>query len=123
LRRRGYRTAVCTNKLQRASEIMLQDFKLDSLFDGIAGGDRFAVRKPDAGHLTLLIDALGADPERAAMIGDSENDAASAHAAGLPLLLMGYGYARTDPATLGALRVLDRFGELPRALGELGLGP
>jgi len=123
LRRRGYRTAVCTNKLQRASEIMLQDFKLDSLFDGIAGGDRFAVRKPDAGHLTLLIDALGADQARAVMIGDSENDAASAHAAGLPLLLMGYGYAHTDLATLGAARVLDRFDELPQVLEELGLGP
>ena len=123
LRRRGYRTAVCTNKLQRASEIMLADFKLDPLFDGVAGGDRFAVRKPDAGHLTGLIDLLGAARDRAAMIGDSENDAASAHAAGIPLILMGYGYARADPATLGARRVLDRFDELPGALEALGLLP
>jgi phosphoglycolate phosphatase-like HAD superfamily hydrolase len=36
---------------------------------------------------------------------------------------MGYGYARTDPAQLGADRVLDRFDELPGALAELGLNP
>jgi phosphoglycolate phosphatase len=122
LRGRGYRTAICTNKVQRASEIMVRELGLSALFDGIAGGDRFAVRKPDPGHLLGLIDALGGDPRRSAMIGDSENDAAVALAAGVPVLLMGYGYARRDPATLGALRVLDRFEELPEALGELGLG-
>ena len=31
------------------------------------------------------------------MIGDSENDAAAAHAAAVPLVLMRYGYARADP--------------------------
>ena len=57
------------------------------------------------------------------MIGDSENDAAAAHAAGLPLFLMRYGYARIDPAELGADRVLDRFDALPEALDSLGLSP
>ncbi len=123
LRRRGYRTAICTNKLQRASEVMVRDLGLAPLFDGIAGGDRFPVRKPDPGHLLGLIDTLGGEPGRAAMIGDSENDAAAAHAAGLVLVLMGYGYARTDPASLGAARVLARFDELPAALQSLGLGP
>lgn len=123
LRRRGYRTAICTNKLQRASEVMVRDLGLAPLFDGIAGGDRFPVRKPDPGHLLGLIDTLGGEPGRAAMIGDSENDAAAAHAAGLALVLMGYGYARTDPASLGAARVLARFDELPAALQSLGLGP
>jgi phosphoglycolate phosphatase len=96
---------------------------LDGLFDGFAGGDRFAVKKPDPGHLLGLIDALGGDARRAAMIGDSENDALSARAAALPLVLMRYGYARIDPAELGADRVLDRFDELPRALEALGLNP
>ena len=31
------------------------------------------------------------------MIGDNENDAAAARAAGVPLVLMRYGYARVDP--------------------------
>src|SRR5215472_1307398 len=51
LRRTGYRTAICTNKPQRAAIGVLQGLDLRALFDAVAGGDRFAVRKPDPGHL------------------------------------------------------------------------
>jgi phosphoglycolate phosphatase len=121
LRRRGYRNAVCTNKLQQASETVLTSLDLESLFDGIAGGDRYAVRKPEAGHLLGLIEELGGSPTRAVMIGDSENDAAAAHAAKVPLIMMSYGYARVDPATLGGVAVLDDFTRIPAALEHLGL--
>jgi phosphoglycolate phosphatase len=57
------------------------------------------------------------------MIGDSENDAAAAHAAAVPLVIMSYGYARVDPAGLGAAAVLHRFADLPDALDRLGLAP
>ncbi|HTV87820.1 MAG TPA: HAD-IA family hydrolase [Stellaceae bacterium] len=123
LRRRGYRTAVCTNKLQHATEIVLHDLGLAALFDGVAGGDRYPVRKPDPGHLLALVAELGGSPERSLMIGDSENDAAVAHAADVGLILMRYGYARSDPATLGAVALLDNFAELPAALAALGLAP
>ena len=121
LRRRGYGTAICTNKLQGATLAVLRGFGIGELFDGVAGGDRYPVKKPDPGHLLRLIAELGGAPQRAAMIGDSENDAASAHAAHLPLFLMRYGYARIDPAELAPLRVLDRFDELPGALSAFGL--
>jgi hypothetical protein len=39
------------------------------------------------------------------------------------LLLMRYGYARIDPATLGAAALLDRFTDLPQTLERLGLIP
>jgi phosphoglycolate phosphatase len=123
LRRRGYRCAVCTNKLQRATEVVLRELGLAAFFDGVAGGDRFSVRKPDAGHLLGLVGELRGRTDRAAMIGDSENDAAVAHNAGVTLIMMRYGYARTDPATLGAAALLDRFDELPAALDRLGLAP
>ena len=123
LRRRGYRTAVCSNKAQRPTLAVLNGLGLLPLFDGIAGGDHFAVRKPDPGHLLGLIAELGGQPERAAMIGDNENDAAAAHAAGVTLLLMRYGYARSDPATLDPAVLLDRFTDLPQALEGLRLTP
>jgi phosphoglycolate phosphatase len=123
LRARGYATAVCTNKPQHATGEVLRGMGLDLLFDGVAGGDRFAVRKPDPDHLLGLVDMLGGDPRRAAMIGDSENDALAARAAPMPLILMRYGYARIDPAQLGADRVLERFDELPEALEALRLTP
>ena len=123
LRRRGYRTAVCTNKLQQASETVLAGLGLAALFDAVAGGDRYRVKKPDRGHLLGLIAELGGTADRAVMIGDSENDAAAAHAAAVPLVLMRYGYSRVDPATLGADAVLEAFPELPSALDRLGLAP
>jgi phosphoglycolate phosphatase len=123
LRRRGYRNAVCTNKLQQATEAVLAGLDLARLFDGVAGGDRYPVRKPDKGHLLGLIAELDGSADRAVMIGDSENDAAAAHAATVPLLLMRYGYARVDPTTLGADAVLDDFATLPAALERLGLKP
>jgi phosphoglycolate phosphatase len=123
LRRRGYRTAICTNKLQRATVRVLRGLELDDLFDGVAGGDRYAVRKPDPGHLLELIRELGGESRRAAMIGDSENDAAAGHAAALPVVLMRYGYARVDPESLAPDAVVDRFDELPQALEKLGLTP
>jgi phosphoglycolate phosphatase len=121
LRRRGYRSAVCTNKPQHATITVLAGLGLLPLFDGIAGGDHFAVKKPDPGHLLGVIAAVGARAEAAAMIGDNENDAAAARAAGVPLLLMRYGYARVDPETLGADALLDHFADLPAALDRLGL--
>lgn len=122
LRLRGYRTAICTNKPQRAALAVLKGLDLLSLFDGVAGGDRFPVRKPDPGHLLALIAELGCRPA-AAMIGDNENDAAAAHGAALPLVLMRYGYARVNPDTLAADALLDDFSELPGTLERLGLIP
>ena len=123
LRQRGYRTAICTNKPQRATIAVVEGLGLLQLFDGIAGGDRFAVRKPDPGHVLSLIAELGARREASVMIGDNENDAAAAHGAGIPLVLMRYGYARVDPASLAADALLDHFGELPEVLERLRLVP
>jgi phosphoglycolate phosphatase len=123
LRGLGYRTALCTNKPQQATMAVLDGLDMAALFDGIAGGDRYLVRKPDPGHLLGLIGELGGNAGCAVMIGDSENDAAVAHAAAVPLVMMRYGYARTDPRTLGAAAVLDHFVELPATLERLGLIP
>ena len=123
LRRQGYRTAICTNKSQRATIAVVEGLGLAELFDGIAGGDRFPVKKPHPDHLLRLIAELGAEPRASAMIGDNENDAAAARAVGLPLVLMRYGYSRVDPESLGADALLDHFSELPPALERLGLTP
>lgn len=123
LRRSGYRLAICTNKPQRATIAVMQDLDLLALFDGIAGGDRFPMKKPHPDHLLRLIAELGAVPKKSAMVGDNENDAAAAQSAAVPFVLMRYGYARVDPAALVADARLDRFSQLPAALERLGLIP
>jgi len=123
LRRRGYHNAVCTNKLQNATMAVLAGLDLAPLFDAVAGGDRYPVKKPNPGHLLGLIGELGGSAASAVMIGDSENDAAVAHAAAVPVIIMRYGYSRVAPETLGAAAVLDHFAELPETLERLGLTP
>jgi phosphoglycolate phosphatase len=50
------------------------------------------------------------------MIGDNENDYAAARAAGIPVILMRYGYLRVPPETLAPDAWLDRFLEIPQTL-------
>jgi len=115
----GRRLAVCTNKPEAAACIVLERLGLAGYFAAVVGGDTLAVRKPHPGHLLAALARLGARPAEAVMIGDNENDAAAARAAGLPVILARYGYPRLPLAEIAADREIDAFAELPRALAEL----
>jgi len=52
------------------------------------------------------------------MIGDNENDYSAARAAGVPVILMRYGYLRVPPETLVPDAWLDNFGDLPRTINH-----
>ena len=122
LRTDGWRCAVCTNKPEAASRRILAGLGLAPLFDTVAGGDSFAVRKPAAGHVLGTLAQMAAAPEAAVMVGDSRNDLLAARNAGLPAILVSYGYAREPAAALGADLVIERFAELPAALERLTRG-
>jgi len=68
------------------------------LFVQVSGGDAFEAKKPDPLPLLRTCDALGVQPARTLMIGDSANDAQAARAAGCPVLLVTYGYNHGRPA-------------------------
>jgi phosphoglycolate phosphatase len=116
----GVRLGVCTNKAQAASEAVLATLGLERWFEAVIGGDRLTVRKPDPGHLRAVLERLGIPPASAAMVGDSENDLLTARAAGLPCVLVSFGYTPVPAADLGADRVIDHFDELHDALAALG---
>ena len=118
----GWRLAVCTNKPEAATREILAAFGLDDLFAAVGGGDSFAVRKPAAGHPLATLARMAAPPGSAVMVGDSPNDVLSARGAGLPVIVVGYGYSRVPPAELGADAVIERFAELPAALAGLAAG-
>lgn len=120
LRATDYRMGVCTNKPQRATLAILAGLGLDGFFDAVVGGDLLPVRKPDPRHLLATIAALGGAAPEGVMIGDNENDAMAAQAAGMPVILMRYGYARRPLEELGAAMLLEAFSQLPDALARLG---
>jgi len=98
LRHAGLRLACLTNKPASFAVPLLQAKGLDGFFEHIFGGDAFAKKKPDPLPLRKTCEALGTDPARTLMIGDSSNDAQAARAAGCPVVLVTYGYNHGQPA-------------------------
>ena len=115
----GVKFAVCTNKPVTLSRRLLGELGIEQHFPVVLGGDSLPVRKPDPAHLGGTLDALGVAPERAVMIGDSSNDVATARGAGVPVIVVSFGYTTTPARALGADLVIDHFDELPAALAEL----
>lgn len=108
----GYAAAICTNKLERLSQTLLQELGVASRFAAICGADTFAFRKPDPRHLTETIARAGGDPERALMIGDSRTDIDTAKAAGIPVVAVDFGYTDRHVSEFEPSRVISHFDEL-----------
>jgi phosphoglycolate phosphatase len=115
----GWRLAVCSNKPEGPIRHILTALSLDGLFEAVAGGDTFAVRKPDPGHLHGLLETLGATPGEAVMLGDSRNDVLAARGAGLPVIAIASGYGPVPAHELGANALIETFAELPAALSAI----
>ncbi|OAD83416.1 phosphoglycolate phosphatase [Comamonas thiooxydans] len=99
LRSLGLRMACLTNKPLSFAQPLLAAKGLDGFFDCVFGGDSFPRKKPDPMPLVETCKALGSEPARTLMVGDSSNDAQAAHAAGCPVVLMTYGYNHGQPIT------------------------
>ena len=83
---------VCTNKQEHLAIDLLKKIKIYEYFEYVAGCNTFDYCKPDPRHLTNVIEIMQGDVKKSLMIGDSETDADSARAAGIPFILVEDGY-------------------------------
>lgn len=120
LRAAGLRLGLCTNKPQGPTELLIEALGIGGSFDAVIGGDALPWRKPDARHATTVLERLGVTPDRALLVGDSGVDLATARAAGLPCVLVSFGYTTRPAQELGADAVIDRLADLPAVLDRLG---
>lgn len=97
LRTAGLHLACLTNKPTDFALPLLKAKGLDGYFEKVFGGDAFERKKPDPLPLLKTCEALGTDPARTLMVGDSSNDAQAARAAGCPVVLVTYGYNHGQP--------------------------
>jgi len=111
--------AVCTNKREHLSRKLLQSLKLAGYFQAIAGRDTFSVSKPNPAHLIGTIALAGGRPDRAVMVGDSHVDYLTARSAGLPIVMVSFGYGPPLPEGAHADCVVDDFSELDARLDRL----
>ncbi len=113
LRETNCKMAVVTNKPERFVAPLLEQMGLEHWFEMVIGGDTLPVKKPDAEPLLLAMRTLGGTPGTTVMIGDSRADAEAARNAGLPAVLVRYGYNYGPPVDeLGAEVVVDSLAEL-----------
>ncbi len=95
----GLRLACVTNKPGRFARDLLEAKGMLGYFDEVFGGDAFEHKKPHPQPLLMACQALGSEPARTLMVGDSSNDAQAARAAGCPVALVTYGYNHGEPIT------------------------
>jgi phosphoglycolate phosphatase len=113
----GSRLGVCTNKPAALSRDILATLSLDDAFEVVIGGDTLPERKPHPEPLLAAVRALGDKP--AVYVGDSEVDAETSAAAGLPFVLFTEGYRKTAVEFMACDATFDDFTTLPALLSAL----
>ncbi len=88
----GVRLAVVTNKPEQFARPLLEKTGLAHYFELIVGGDTCPRKKPDPMPFLHACEQMQIDPAQTLVVGDSVNDAQAARAAGIPVLLVPYGY-------------------------------
>jgi phosphoglycolate phosphatase len=115
----GARLGVLTNKPQELSVPLLEALGLAKFFGAIHGAGRFSYSKPDARVFHHVVEELGGAGAGAVMIGDSATDVATARAAGVPVILLSYGYTPEPAHMLGADAVTDAFSDIPAVVKQI----
>ena len=118
---RGYRFAVCTNKLEWLSKLLLDQLGLSARFSAICGADTFGVSKPDPAILRQTVARAGGQLSSAIMVGDAGPDIGVARRAGVPVIGVGFGYTDVPIADLKPDRLINHMNELPAAVESLML--
>ncbi len=116
---RGFKFAVCTNKLEGLSRLLLAKLDMTSRFAAICGADTFGVAKPDPTILRQTIAQAGGDISRSIMVGDSGPDVGVARRAGIPVVGVEFGYTELPIAELKPDVVIGHMRELPNAVQAL----
>lgn len=95
LKNNGYLLAVATNKIDEVATIMINTL-FPNIFDFVQGDLPETPKKPDPYLLNKVINKFGVDRSDVTYVGDSEVDIETAINAGVKLILVDYGYHRSE---------------------------
>src|SRR6202045_1021058 len=116
---RGYRFAVCTNKLEWLSKLLLDRLGLSARFSAICGADTFGVSKPDPAILRQTVARAGGELSSTVRVGAAGPDIGVARRAGVPVIGVEFGYTEVPMAELKPDRLIGHMSELPAAVENL----
>ena len=110
----GMRIGLCSNKPDDLCRMLTRSFDIDRYIDETLGSTPGMPKKPDPAPLLAIIERLGVTPSDTLYIGDSDADVKAARAAGIPVMLVSYGYTLRPAGQLGSDGVIDSLAELVR---------
>ena len=119
LQAQGFQFAVCTNKLEWLSKLLLDQLGLSPRFSAICGADTFGVSKPDPAILRETVARAGGHLSAAIMVGDAGPDVGVARRAGIPVIGVEFGYTDVPIAELKPDRLIGHMRDLPGAVASL----
>ncbi len=120
LEAQGHRFAVCTNKLEWLSKLLLDRLGLSQRFAAICGPDTFGVAKPDPAFLRETVSRAGGKLPGAIMVGDAGPDVGVARRAQVPVIGVDFGYTDVPMVELKPDRLISHMRDLPDAVASLG---
>ena len=97
LERRGMAWGVVTNKFERFAHLVLAGLGLAGRVGIVVGGDTCPRAKPFPDPLLYAAERIGVLPGDALYVGDDPRDVQAARAAGMPVVVAGYGYLGDGP--------------------------
>lgn len=118
----GFIFAVCTNKLEWLSKLLLDRLELTPRFAAICGADTFGIAKPDPSFLRQTVARAGGHMSSTIMVGDAGTDVGVARRASVPVIGVTFGYTETPIEELNPDLVISRMADLPDAVARISRG-
>ncbi len=101
---------------------MLAGLGIADCFDVVIGGDTLPRNKPDPLPLRTALEGLDVTPERSLMVGDSAIDVQTAHAAGVSVAFVTFGYGPGPSHPHEADYLIDDLADLPAVVAGHAAG-
>jgi phosphoglycolate phosphatase len=111
----GWAQAIATNKPRRLTQLVLKGLSLEGRFERVVCPEDVTHNKPHADHLRAALNGR----DRGVMIGDSATDFLAARAAGLPCILVDWGYSDTPVSSFQADAIISDPAFLMSSLARL----
>ncbi|MEM9845953.1 MAG: HAD-IA family hydrolase [Pseudomonadota bacterium] len=119
LKARGIAVSICTNKPEALARLLMTRLGVLDQFDALVGADTLPTSKPDPAPYIASVERAGGDVRHSLLVGDSETDRLTAHAAGVPSVLVTFWPGQPDIETLKPDATLDHFDELDDVVTRL----
>jgi pyrophosphatase PpaX len=117
----GHPLGIVSSKLDSGIRRSMDFYRLTPLFDVIVGIDHTARHKPDPEPVRFALAKLGVGTHEAIFVGDSPHDIEAGRAAGVVTVAVPWGaYTRAEIEPAGPTHWIERMGDLPALLADLG---